>query len=84
MYINGKEIKKRFTEDETEDFTLEEICEINEIECDGEIPKDMYLLLGDNRDISADSRVKGLIKRKQILGKAVFRIWPLNRISVTK
>ena len=44
----------------------------------------MYLLLGDNRDISADSRVKGLIKRKQILGKTVFRIWPLNRISVTK
>ena len=84
LYINGKEIKKRFTEDETEDFTLEEICEINEIECDGEIPKDMYLLLGDNRDISADSRVKGLIKRKQILGKTVFRIWPLNRISVTK
>ena len=31
-----------------------------------------------------DELVKGLIKKDQILGKTIFRIWPLNRISITK
>lgn len=84
LYINGEVSDERFTDDVTEDFTLEEVCEIHDVECDGVIPEGMYLVLGDNRDISADSRVKGLIEEEQILGKTVFRIWPLNRIGVTK
>jgi len=38
-----------------------------------QVPKDMYFLLGSNRDISADSRTYGLIHRSQILGKVVGR-----------
>lgn len=40
-----------------------------------------YLVLGDNRPRSADSRVFGLISEDRIVGKAVFRFWPLDKAS---
>lgn len=35
-----------------------------------------YLVLGDNRENSADSRFFGPIGKDRILGKAVFKFWP--------
>lgn len=40
-----------------------------------------YLVLGDNRPRSADSRVFGLISEERVVGKAVFRFWPLGKAS---
>ncbi len=84
LYINNKKVKDIYTKDETSDFSLEEICKINDDKCNGKIPKGKYLALGDNREVSADSRVKGLFDKKQILGKAKLRIWPLTKISFVK
>lgn len=44
----------------------------------------LFFVLGDNRGSSKDSRYQavGLISKQDMLGRAVFRIWPLNRIGV--
>ncbi len=46
-----------------------------------EIPEGQYFLMGDNRPVSMDSRHLGLIDGETIIGKAIFRLWPLNRIG---
>jgi len=37
---------------------------------------DEYFFMGDNRNHSRDSRAFGVIKRKQIVGRAILRWWP--------
>lgn len=47
------------------------------------IGEDQYFVLGDNREVSFDSRAEevGLIDKENIGGKAVIRIWPLNKFG---
>jgi len=45
------------------------------------IPKGYYLLMGDNRGISDDSRDWGLEPRNGIIGVARARYWPIRRIG---
>ena len=43
LYINNEEIKQNYTDYEMENFNVDSICEITDINCNGIIPKDMYL-----------------------------------------
>lgn len=75
LYVNDKLVKSEYTYRDTNDFNLEEICSCTTI------PEGKYLVLGDNRPISKDSRIIGLIDEKDILGKAIYRIWPINKFG---
>jgi signal peptidase I len=46
------------------------------------IPTGYYMVFGDNRNGSSDSRQWGAIKRTSIIGRAFFRYWPLNAIKL--
>lgn len=45
------------------------------------VPPNQYLVLGDNRNDSYDSHYWGFVPRDRIIGRAVLRFWPLNRIG---
>jgi signal peptidase I len=45
------------------------------------IPEAFYFVMGDNRSASSDSRDWGLVPQKNIVGKAVFRFWPLDEFG---
>lgn len=59
-------------------------------ECDIELPYQVpdgkIFVLGDHRSTSVDSRNSAIgdVSEEQIVGKIVFRIWPLNKMGAVK
>jgi signal peptidase I len=45
------------------------------------IPDDRIFPMGDNRDNSRDARFFGPVRLSKVLGKGLFRYWPLTRIG---
>jgi signal peptidase I len=43
-----------------------------------------YYVLGDHRSLSKDSRNFGPIHEDQVIGRALFRFWPLRRIGLLR
>ncbi len=75
IYIDGKVLEEHYGKDPmTYAGIAAEPIKLGE---------DEFFLLGDHREISFDSRYEqvGVVKRSQIAGKAVIRIWPLSKFG---
>lgn len=72
LYINGKVVEDNYSKSETENFE-------NVILKDNE-----YFVMGDNREVSKDSRVIGPVNIKNIKGKTNLVIFPFNKIGIVE
>lgn len=76
VYINDKKLE--------ENYGAEVMQEAGIAEEPITLGKDEYFVLGDNRNHSSDKRVPnvGVLKRKDLMGRAWVRIWPFDSIGV--
>jgi signal peptidase I len=71
LYVDGKKVITPIEFEATDDFTLK-------------AGSDEYIVLGDNRNISKDSRVIGPVNRSKIKGKVRFVLFPFKDFGVIK
>lgn len=83
LYLNGEVVDEPHILDAlaTGNFTLEDICQFSDCH---EIPNRYYLVLGDNRGNSEDSRSFGLVHQSQIQGRVIWRFWPFDRFGAVE
>ena len=77
LYVDGKKAVENFKHGVTDDFNIEELNSTT-------VPENSYLVMGDNRGNSLDSRELGFIREDQLLGKTSLIILPFNRIGNAK
>lgn len=41
-----------------------------------------YFVLGDNRNISVDSRSFGIVREGHLVGRVFLRLWPISKIAI--
>jgi signal peptidase I len=81
VYINGKKLNEPYIKPDRRDNRTLGLADIPPRNTYTRIPKGMYLMMGDNRKSSCDSRVWGLVPRKNLIGNVFATYWPPSRIS---
>ncbi len=78
VFVNNKRLD--------EPYLLEKSLGECNIELPYQVPDNRIFVLGDHRSISKDSRDKsiGCVDDEQMVGKLVFRVWPLSEFGLLK
>lgn len=71
LYIDGEEVNTKVDFEYTKDFKLT-------------AGKNEYIVLGDNRNISKDSRIIGPVKERDIIGKVDLVLFPFSKFGKVK
>ncbi len=76
VYVNDKKINEPYIENKAYGET--------NIKFPYQVPENRIFVLGDNRKVSIDSRNTsvGAVSDEQLVGKLIFRIWPLSDIGI--
>lgn len=70
VFVNGKALTEDYIE-APPDYQFTPV----------KVPEDQYWVLGDNRNNSYDSHYWGFVPRQNLIGRAMVRFWPLNRLG---
>jgi signal peptidase I len=79
VYIDGKRLDEPYVEPDRRDHKTLALSDL--LPNATVIPKDHYLMMGDNRSESCDSRRWGLVPRKDLIGEVFLTYWPPSRIA---
>lgn len=80
IYVNRKLLKESYLADTLITNPGSFLCEGAEYT----VPEDKYIVMGDNRPNSSDSRYWGPITKKEMSGRSWVIYWPLNLVGVVK
>ena len=77
LYVNGVLLNETYLTEKSKRSN-------RRVEVEGIVPPGMYYVLGDNRNNSVDSRSDGVgfIERELLIGKVLFRYWPLEKLGM--
>lgn len=75
VFVNQKELSEPYIQKKAYGET--------NIKLPYQVPDERYFVMGDNRDVSIDSRNTsvGCVSSEQMVGQVVFRIWPLSKFG---
>lgn len=78
VYVNGTELKEPYLE--------EKAFGDCDIELPYQVPESRIFVMGDHRSVSVDSRntTIGCIAEEQIVGRLVFRLWPIDGFGLLR